>query len=122
MDVPSHSGAFTPLIPLGLQFCDSNNQLLYVWQAMLCCKRLSTTLPPHNILRVARFAVLSHGFCALHSKDDAKTIQLVQTAVSQVMNLFPDVVVHLGGDETVPQGGCTWDNIHNFEKQMQVAW
>ena len=50
---------------------------------------------------------------------DNVTLDFVKKAMLGVMKAFPDFIFHQGGDETIPQGGCTWDDIHTFEKEIQ---
>ena len=105
VDVPSHSGCFAPLIPAGLKFCDSNNQLLYV---------------RGGSVMVHRGGGAHRGtFLVVHSASDNVTLDFVKKAMLGVMKAFPDFIFHQGGDETIPQGGCTWDDIHTFEKEIQ---
>lgn len=85
IDVPAHSAAFVPLKPLGVEFCDDSNTLLY-------------NNPANN-----------------------NTLDIVSKVFAEVAAAFPDAVFHLGGDETVPTGKCTYDDIHRLERGLQAA-
>ncbi len=48
------------------------------------------------------------------------TFNIVTDVISAMLQVFPDALFHVGGDETKPAGVCTYDVIHAFEKQLQV--
>ena len=55
--------------------------------------------------------------------DDATTIGLVNEIFDAIVALFPDEVVHVGGDETCPHGlcpdACTFAAVNNAERAFQ---
>ena len=57
-------------------------------------------------------------------RDDAVTIGLVQQVFDAVVALFPDAVVHVGGDETCPHGvcpdACDYSAVNNVERAVQT--
>ena len=57
-------------------------------------------------------------------RDDAVTIGLVQQVFDAVVALFPDAVVHVGGDETCPHGvcpdACNYSAVNNVERAVQT--
>jgi len=86
VDLPSHSSCFAPLIPLGMEFCDSSNQLL--------CVRARDD--------ISVWRVTLHAVSVAHSKNTPTNVALLEKAIAGVMDAFPfSQIFHTGGDETV---------------------
>jgi hypothetical protein len=51
--------------------------------------------------------------------NDSSTISLVLQLFDEIVALFPSEIIHIGGDEALPKGDCTFASIHDVEIQVQ---
>jgi len=47
------------------------------------------------------------------------TMALVLKVFDEIVALFPSQIIHIGGDEALPRGACTFESIHSIELQVQ---
>jgi N-acetyl-beta-hexosaminidase len=46
-------------------------------------------------------------------------VELVRGVFDEIVSMFPSKIIHIGGDEALPKGACTFQSIHDVEKQIQ---
>lgn len=51
--------------------------------------------------------------------NDPNTLTLVLDVFDEIVKLFPSQIIHIGGDEALPKGNCTFQSIHDVEIQVQ---
>jgi hexosaminidase len=51
--------------------------------------------------------------------NDPTTVALVLRVFDEIVKLFPSPIIHIGGDEALPKGGCTFQSIHQVEIAVQ---
>lgn len=51
--------------------------------------------------------------------DDPTTVTAVLKVFDEIVSLFPSKIIHIGGDEALPKGACTFEGIHSVERQVQ---
>lgn len=51
--------------------------------------------------------------------DDAATMEAVVAVFDEIIPLFPSEIIHIGGDEALPKGRCTFQSIHALQRQIQ---
>ena len=51
--------------------------------------------------------------------NDPTTVGLILSMFDEIVGLFPSEIIHIGGDEALPKGDCTFQSIHDVEIQVQ---
>ena len=50
--------------------------------------------------------------------NDPNTLTLVKQVFDEIVKLFPSEIIHIGGDEALPRGACTFESINAIETQV----